>query len=60
MTSKTCFTIAIAFIVLYIISSFGVVGGLPDWVHRVCTIGFVSMIFIGFRQKKKENKEGES
>ncbi len=57
MTSKKYFTLAVICIISYIISSFGVVSGVPDWVPRVCTIGFVSMIFLGYKRKKKENKE---
>jgi hypothetical protein len=55
MTSKTYFRIATIFIVLYIVTSFGVVAGLPDWVHQVCTLIFVGAIVLGLRQKKLEN-----
>jgi uncharacterized membrane protein YhdT len=55
MTSKTYFTIATIFIALYIGTSFGGIVGLPDWVHQVCTLLFVSATVLGLRQKKLEN-----
>lgn len=60
MTSKTYFLIAGIFIAIYIVSSFGVIAGLPDWVHQVSTVIFAGAVFLGARKKKEEttnNKE---
>jgi hypothetical protein len=54
MTSKTYFSIAGVFIALYLLTSFGVVAGLPDWVHQVCTLAFAGAVFLGLKQKKQE------
>jgi type III secretory pathway component EscV len=55
MTSKKYFTIACVFMALYIVSSLGVIAGLPDWVHQICTVVFAGAIFLYIRQKKIEN-----
>ncbi|MGY3087020.1 type III secretory pathway component EscV [Hymenobacter sp. UYAg731] len=54
MTSKGYFTLTGIFIALYILSSFGVIAGLPDWLHQLCTLIFAAAAFLGVRQKKKE------
>ncbi len=56
MTAKTYFTIAGVFIALYIITTLGVIVGMPDWVHQVCTVVFATSAFLGLRQKKKESQ----
>ncbi len=56
MTSKFYFKVVIIFIILYIVTSIGVIWGIPDWVHQVCSIAFVFATFLGLRQKKKERK----
>ena len=55
MTSRTCFAIGTLFIILYVLTSFGVVAGVPEWVHQVCTVGFAVAIFLGLKKKKQEN-----
>ena len=56
MTSKRYFTIAGIFIALYIVTSLGVIAGLPEWVHQICTVIFAASVFLGVRQKKKESQ----
>lgn len=55
MTSKTHFAIGALFIVLYVLTTFGVVAGVPEWVHQVCTVVFVVAFFLGLKKKKQEN-----
>ena len=57
MSSKGYFTIAGVFIVIYIIASFAVISGLPDWLHKVATVIFAGAILLGLRAKKKEKAE---
>jgi hypothetical protein len=57
MTSKAYFKIAGIFMVLYIITTFGVIVGLSDWAHRICTVIFAGAAFLGVRQKKIENNK---
>ncbi len=57
ITSKTYFKISGIFITLYLISIFGVIIGLPDWVHQVCTVVFATAAFLGVRQRKKEQQK---
>jgi hypothetical protein len=54
MNSKQYFIIAGIFITLYIFTSFGVIAGLPNWVHQVCTLIFAGAVFLGIRRKKQE------
>ena len=58
MSSKAYFTIAIVFIVLYVVTSFAVIKGFPEWVHQVCTVVFAVAAFLGYRQRKRERDEG--
>ena len=55
MTSKTYFTLAGVFIAAYLLASFGVIAGLPDWVHQVCTLLFAGAVLLGIQKKKEEN-----
>ena len=55
MSSKTYFTIGTLFIVLYVLTSFDVAAGLPEWGHQVCTVVFVFAFFLGLKKKKQEN-----
>jgi len=57
MTSKAYFGIAGIFITLYILTSFGVVAGLPEWVHQVCTLIFAGAAILGLRKKKHEQAQ---
>jgi hypothetical protein len=54
MTSKTYFTIAGIFMALYILTTFGVAVGLPEWMHQICTIVFAGATFLGVMKKKRE------
>jgi hypothetical protein len=54
MTSKTYFTLAGVFITGYLLASFGVIAGLSDWVHQVCTLLFAGAVLLGIRKKKEE------
>jgi type III secretory pathway component EscV len=54
MTSKAYFTVSGIFIALYILTSFGVLVGLPEGVHQFCTVVFAGAAFLGWRKKKQE------
>jgi type III secretory pathway component EscV len=54
MTSKAYLSIAGIFIALYILTSLGVIVGLPEWVHQACTVVFAGAAFLGVRKKKRE------
>lgn len=54
MTSKTYFTLTGVFIVCYLLTSFGVIAGLPEWLHQVCTFLFAGAVLLGVRKKKEE------
>jgi hypothetical protein len=54
MTSKAYFKVSGIFVALYILTSFGVMAGLPEGVHRVCTLIFAGAAFLGWRKKKQE------
>jgi type III secretory pathway component EscV len=54
MNSKQYFIIAGIFITLYILTSLGVVAGLPEWVHQVCTVIFAGAVLLGVRKRKAE------
>jgi type III secretory pathway component EscV len=43
------------FIAAYLLASFGVIAGLPDWVHQVCTLLFAGAVLLDIRKKKEEN-----
>jgi hypothetical protein len=60
MTSKIYFLIAGIFIGLYVLTTLGVIIGLPDSIHQYCTIIFAGATFLGIRQKKKENSNDNS
>ena len=55
MTSKTYFIIGSIFMGLYVLTSFAVMVGVPEWAHQVCTIVFAGAIFLGIKKKKQEN-----
>jgi type III secretory pathway component EscV len=54
MNSKQYFIIAGIFITHYILTSLGVVAGLPEWVHQVCTVIFAGAVLLGVRKRKAE------
>jgi hypothetical protein len=54
MTSKAYFKVSGIFVALYILTSFGVMAGLPEGVHRVCTLIFAGAAFLGWRKKTQE------
>jgi hypothetical protein len=54
MTSKAYFTVSGIFIALYILTTFGVLVGLPEGVHQVCTLLFAGAAFLGWRKKRQE------
>jgi hypothetical protein len=54
MNSKQYFIIASIFMFLYLLTSFGVIAGLSEWVHQVCTLIFAGAVFLGIRRKKQE------
>jgi len=54
MTSKTYFTLTGVFIACYLLTSFGVIAGLPEWLHQVCTFLFAGAVLLGVRKKKEE------
>ena len=55
MTSKTYFLIGSIFLGLYVLTTFAVVVGVPEWAHQVCTIVFAGAVFLGVKKKKQEN-----
>ena len=55
MTSKTYFLIGGIFLGLYVLTTFAVVAGVPEWAHQVCTIVFAGAFFLGVKKKKQEN-----
>lgn len=55
MTSKKYGIIAGIFVALYVVTSLGVIAGLPDWVHQICTVIFAGAAFLAYKQKKIEN-----
>ena len=59
MNSKIYFSIAGVFIALYVLTSLGVIVGLPEGVHRVFTVLFVLFVFVGLNQKKHEKENSE-
>ena len=54
LTSKIYFTLTGVFITGYLLASFGVIAGLSDWVHQVCTLLFAGAVLLGIQKKKKE------
>lgn len=56
MTSKEYFNITKIFMLLYIITTLGVIIGIPDWIHQCCTVIFVGALWLEFRKKKQENE----
>ena len=60
MTSKTHFAIGALFIVLYVLTTFGVVAGVPEWVHQVCTVVFVVAFFLGLKKRSKRTWSNEN
>ena len=56
MSSTLYFSIAGIFMTLYVITSLGVIAGLPDWTHQICTILFAGAAFLGVRKKKQEQE----
>ena len=54
MSSKAYFTLAGVFIACYLLTSFGVIAGLPEWLHQVCTVLFAAAVLLGVRKKKEE------
>ena len=55
MTSRTYFLIGSIFLGLYVLTTFAVVVGVPEWAHQVCTIVFAGAVFLGVKKKKQEN-----
>jgi len=60
MTSKTYFRIASIFLVIFILTYFVELFNLPVWIHRVACLVFATFAFLGYYQKKKEDKADTS
>ena len=55
MTSKTYFLIGSIFLGMYVLTTFAVLVGVPEWAHQVCTIVFAGALFS--RELKRRSKK---